>query len=557
MSIRYKILLMLLVLAFATHAIVTTIYYHNSQKIVKSLAQYHLTSMANVQQQRMTTLIKANYDKLKLISSRTQMRSSLKRYLERGDKADLILIKKILNDATSQSDTISDIFILDIYGNVVSSSSGHKEHLSFQEHKLFSEGLHHASVSMLFSRQEYAVPSFIFSSPLLQQGEILGVVAMQVNMDRLNDFMRDYSGLGKTGEVMMATETQQGNILFFTPLRFESFPQLFKQTDDMSELMTNELRDGADELTLAKDYRGKAVLYISRYMPELDLAIIVKMDREEVLSINEELKQLIIYLIFFLLIVVLVASLVMSHKITRPVINLTEVAVMISQGHLEKRIHHYTDDELGRLGKALNTMADRLINTNLILEEKVLEKTSELRAVNAKLELIAETDALTGLKNRGYLDKQAEIEWHRNMRHETFISFLLIDIDFFKRVNDNMGHQAGDNYLKAVAGSLKKTMKRAEDIVARYGGEEFIIVLGSTNQDEATIVAELLRDNIAALKLKNPYSGVSDFLTVSIGIHSLIPKQGDSVIEAIDKADKALYQAKESGRDQARIFSNE
>ena len=120
-----------------------------------------------------------------------------------------------------------------------------------------------------------------------------------------------------------------------------------------------------------------------------------------------------------------------------------------------------------------------------------------------------------------------------------------------------MGHQAGDNYLKAVAGSLKKTMKRAEDIVARYGGEEFIIVLGSTNQDEATIVAELLRDNIAALKLKNPYSGVSDFLTVSIGIHSLIPKQGDSVIEAIDKADKALYQAKESGRDQARIFSNE
>ncbi|GGA85835.1 hypothetical protein GCM10011369_29830 [Neiella marina] len=554
MSIRYKILIMLLLLAFATHSIVTSVYYFSSQKIVKDLAKYHLVSMANVQHQRMKGMIQANWDKLNLISSRTQMRTSFRRFMQDGDNESLSLVRRILQDAVRQSETIKDIFILNSKGTAIVSSARSKDGQSFASHQLFDQGLSHQTTSMLLAEEEYQAPTFIFSSPLLLDGELLGVVAMQVNMDRLNDFMRDYSGLGQTGEVFMATKTYRNNILVFTPLRFEDSLQLFSSGAGMSELIAEDFRGGEDILKSVEDYRGKPVFAISRLIPEFDIVIIVKMDEEEVLSINEDLKHLIIYLIFFLLIVVLVASLVLAHKITRPVINLTEVAVMISEGHLEKRIKNFTDDELGRLAQALNTMADRLIQSNLVLEEKVEAKTSELRAVNAKLEQLAQTDALTGLKNRGYFDGQAEIEWRRNMRNSTHLSFLLIDIDYFKRVNDNMGHSTGDKYLKSVAGALKETIRRAEDIVARLGGEEFVVLLGNTIESEALQMADRIHQQIEKLELPNEYSDVANYVTVSIGLYSAIPSPDSTIETSLELADKALYEAKAAGRNRTVVY---
>ncbi|MBD1388956.1 diguanylate cyclase [Neiella sp. HB171785] len=556
MSIRYKILIILLLLAFATHSIVTSVYYFSSQEIVKDLAKYHLVSMANVQHQRMKGLIKANWDKLNLISSRTQMRASFQQFIDHGDTNSLALVKRILDDAVNQSETITDIFILSQQGTTMVSSAGSKDGQSFQDHVLFQRGRDHQTTSMLLADAEYQAPTFIFSAPLKLNGETLGVVAMQVNMDRLNDFMRDYSGLGKTGEVFMATQTPNNNILVFTPLRFEDFPQLFSAGAGMSQLMVSDFRGGEDVLQSVDDYRGKPVFAISRLIPEFDIVIIVKMDEDEVLSINEDLKHLIIYLIFFLLIVVLVASLILAHKITRPVINLTEVAVMISEGHLEKRIRQFTDDELGRLAQALNTMADRLIQSNLVLEEKVEAKTMELRSVNAKLEQMAQTDALTGLKNRGYFDAHIDIEWRRNMRNESYLSILLIDIDYFKRVNDNMGHATGDKYLKAVAGALKQTIRRAEDMVARLGGEEFVVVLGNSAEADAVSMASRIQQQIAQLELPNQYSDVSHFVTASIGICSVIPSQQSSVADALEHADQALYQAKALGRNRILVYDS-
>ncbi len=555
MSIKYKILLILLLLAFVTHTLITSVYYINSQKLVKKLATYHLVSMANVQQQRMNGFIANNIEKLKLITSRTQMRRSFASYQQNQNKAHIKLIKKILLDATEQAKSIEDIWLLDTTGKVVVSGQGHNLNRSYSNHHLFLNAKKATSANLLLNEREGQIPTIIFSAPLYLEQQLLGVVAMQVNMERLFEFLRDYSGLGKTGEVLMATESSQGNILFFTPLRFEHFPQLFNRNSAIASLYKTEREESDDELLIANDYRNKTVYAISHFLPELDIVIIVKMDQDEVLSFNKELQQLIVYLIFFLILVVLIASVILAHKITRPVITITEVAVMISRGELKKRINEYSDDELGKLAQALNTMADRLINTNLMLEEKVIEKTAELQKANKKLEVIAQTDALTGLKNRGFFDKQIETEWRRNMRLKSPMSFILIDIDHFKSINDNKGHPVGDEYLKKIANLLSSSVLRAGDLLARYGGEEFIIVLNGTNAENAIAFANNIKDGVENLQLLNEFSSVAAVVTVSLGVFSVTPHAEISIAECIKCADEALYQAKRNGRNKAVLKS--
>jgi diguanylate cyclase (GGDEF)-like protein len=548
MSIKYKILMILLFLALFTHTLITSVYYFNSQKLVKGLASYHLVSIANVQHQRMNTFVVNNQDKLNLIKSRTQMRRSLANFIDTKDPSHLLLVKKILDDALKQTRSLKDIFVMGLDGRVLVSSKRLKDRKRFDSHPLFQSGKTGSAASLLMGSQENQVPSIIFSAPLKLDGKTLGVVAIEVNMRRLNELLRDYTGLGKTGEVLMATKSIKGNVLFFTPLRFENFPQLFAADSSFAGLLKSELRDKSDNLMSVKDYRDKPVFAIGRFLKGLNIGIIVKMDQDEVLSLNEDLQQLILYLIIFLLFVVLISSLFLAHKITRPVITITDVAVMISQGDFKRRIKAFSDDELGKLAQALNKMADKLIDSNLLLEEKVIEKTAELQKANKKLSKIAQTDALTGLKNRGYFDEQVQVEWQRNMRHQRSMSFILLDIDHFKSINDNKGHQVGDNYLKAVANVLKRNVNRAGDLLARYGGEEFVLALSDTSEEDVNSFGEKLRQSVEELKLLNEHSSVSHFVTISIGICSTIPNPEGNWNDFIKLADDALYEAKNSGR---------
>jgi diguanylate cyclase (GGDEF)-like protein/hemerythrin-like metal-binding protein/PAS domain S-box-containing protein len=158
------------------------------------------------------------------------------------------------------------------------------------------------------------------------------------------------------------------------------------------------------------------------------------------------------------------------------------------------------------------------------------------------------TDGMTGLANRRYLDEQIMLEYFRMKRTGEKLSIIMLDVDFFKLYNDAYGHLQGDECLKMVAKVLKTTIKRATDIAARYGGEEFVVLLPDTDEIGAIKVAETIRANVEAMKMEHKDSKISDVVTVSIGVatfdkHSLVAPEN-----LVQKADEALYEAKNSGR---------
>ncbi len=159
-------------------------------------------------------------------------------------------------------------------------------------------------------------------------------------------------------------------------------------------------------------------------------------------------------------------------------------------------------------------------------------------------------DKLTNLANRRKMDEFYSNEWFRCQRNRQPISVLFFDIDHFKRYNDTYGHQAGDDCLMAVANLLAKMISRPADLIARYGGEEFVAVLPETSYEGAMELAEKILDKIRALKIEHKTSGITPYLTVSVGIASSIPKEGINAEGLLDLADKALYLAKNSGRNQ-------
>jgi len=180
------------------------------------------------------------------------------------------------------------------------------------------------------------------------------------------------------------------------------------------------------------------------------------------------------------------------------------------------------------------------------LYDSLLETTRQLEDANVRLEKAASTDGLTNVANRRVFDERLEIEWRRCRRSDQPLSLLMIDIDHFKRFNDLHGHVAGDECLRAVAGTLSNTISRAADLVARYGGEEFGAILPDTSQKRANRLAEDLRRQIEELRFDN--ISPTARITISIGVATEVPGEGGSAEDLIRRADASLYFAKNEGR---------
>ena len=164
------------------------------------------------------------------------------------------------------------------------------------------------------------------------------------------------------------------------------------------------------------------------------------------------------------------------------------------------------------------------------------------------LEAMAMLDGLTHIPNRRRLDETLEMEWRRASRGGGCISFVIADIDFFKRYNDHYGHGTGDECLKAAAAAMARVVARPGDLLARYGGEEFAAVLPDTDLEGAQHLAEALRSAVAALSIRHEYSGAADRVTISVGYSTAMRFDGLGVADLMASADRMLYQAKERGR---------
>ena len=248
------------------------------------------------------------------------------------------------------------------------------------------------------------------------------------------------------------------------------------------------------------------------------------------------INQTFIYILFVIIFTVFIISIfiiIFSLKLLHPLELLIDGIKKITAGDLSFTIKNVSNDEIGVVVDAFNQM------------------TQKRKLVAEELEEMAIRDGLTGLYNHKFFYTLLEKEVAREDRYHNTVALLLIDIDYFKNVNDTYGHRAGDTILSALSKRLM-TRARTTDYVCRYGGEEIAVILIETNITEAQLIAEELRILIE----KEPFlieDGRYVSITVSIGVSAYSEEAKDAAL-MVSNADSALYRAKESGRNQVCVF---
>lgn len=247
-------------------------------------------------------------------------------------------------------------------------------------------------------------------------------------------------------------------------------------------------------------------------------------------------------------------SVLIFRSIMRTLSEIRETAFQLSEGRTAQLITSSLDREfiqleinIYRAAKKIVAYQDELKDVNVVLERKVDERTAQLQKLSI-------TDGLTGCFNRAYLDEHLLGEIKKAERHRYPLSVIMADLDFFKKVNDTYGHQAGDHVLKTFVECIDSLYRKDVDWVAHYGGEEFLIVIPGTDVTGAAVLAERIRQAFESLKISLPEGVVQ--LTASFGVTGIeTPLDGDKLLPdlLIREADRCLYAAKTGGKN--RVIS--
>ncbi len=278
-------------------------------------------------------------------------------------------------------------------------------------------------------------------------------------------------------------------------------------------------------------------------------------------ALDSKISFLVIQSVFLSTIIILFGiglSFVLSRQITNPLRALTKVSQEMEGGKTSLRVAIESTDEVGRLSTAFNHMAEAiqaretdLRELTASLEKKVAKRTKELRQRNQELTVMAISDPLTKIYNRRHFFALAEKEYLRAQRYQHPLSLVLIDVDYFKEINDTYGHQIGDEMLVNVADFFQKNIRSA-DIVGRYGGEEFIILMPEISCQYASLIAERLRKCIAETPQVKTNHEI--MLTISLGVSCWDSKEDLSFDSLLHRADQALYRSKNDGRNRVTVW---
>jgi diguanylate cyclase (GGDEF)-like protein len=262
-----------------------------------------------------------------------------------------------------------------------------------------------------------------------------------------------------------------------------------------------------------------------------------------------------------LVVVAVIATLLLTRQLVAPMRRLMRAARAVGSGRLDIYVPAKSSDELGLLTHTFNHMTQRLAesqgevaNYQRTLEEKVTQRTKELEVATAHAYKLAQHDILTGLPNRSLLSQRLRQILAQALRDGTQVACLFLDFDNFKRINDTLGHDAGDQLLQAIAQRLMKAV-RESDTVARLGGDEFVLVLPSLGAADATIEVMAVISRVREA-FKEPFrlSDQIPTLTCSIGV-AIYPIDAPDAVTLIKQADTAMYSAKESGRNAYRFYT--
>ena len=438
---------------------------------------------------------------------------------------------------------------------------------NFPEKQLISSGLNGALYldnlkNIIFSRAEESRTGKLINDPFIKEENRILLDKVFITDEQVN---AEGSSLSNTGLLIVddkplifsitsitnseAEPPSYGNLLVWKYLDKDISDYLkdTTQLDFKCRNLTEEEINNIEDLRkndYKRDKNNKISLIINDFFnnPVLQLEIQQKGHNFDNSVFS---KNLIVGIITSLLAILYVFYFINSNFLKTTKIFLRHFKKVEETSDYSLKLELERNDELSVLADSIN-----------MLMQKTNQRKQLLINTNRELEFLSNTDGLTQIPNRRHLDLYLREKWEEALKEGFPVSLFICDVDFFKLFNDNYGHSSGDIVLKEVALSLKNNLHSSTDYVARYGGEEFAVILFNTDAENSCHVAENLINSIENLKIPHSLSKCSSYVTISIGIATIIPGSTDTINSFIESADKSLYKAKSSGRNRY-MHSNE
>lgn len=526
MSIRARIILFTLVATLLPASSLGWLFYVNSQQVMEEKTTQELVTGVTQLQNQLDLWVKAKSYDLKVFSSSFVLTENLDSLLESKEKNSTYQqeIKNYFQLLLSQFPNYLRLMLFDSTGQLLVQSS--KNGQVFDLPLLWSLGGFTNDLQLIDQIEDS--PNFIVAMPVLSsERKVSGWLVVEMEMSLLTSLIRESNADTNSAVALI---DKFGNQVVAVSAKREVIEQNLISKENAKNLLNNK-----NKLNRVSNSDGIKLVGVVADGKALPWSVLMLRSETEIFASINRLRNISIVIALALIVLIGFISLLLAHSILHPLQRLKVAAEQVSDGDLNVSLEDVAQDELGQAMKVFNSMVERLGHSY------------------QELELLSTTDPLTGLFNRKRVMNILTDALERYRRYGSIFSILMIDIDFFKRVNDQYGHLAGDSVLRDV-GNIFSIALRNIDTAARYGGEEFLIILDQSNETEARNTAERIRKSVDRHKFE--YEGLDLHCTLSIGITTVRnSNQTENIL--IREADDALYKAKNEGRNRSYIFIEE
>jgi diguanylate cyclase (GGDEF)-like protein len=537
-SIKTQIILFALLATIIPSVTMGWISYLQNREFLNEKIKQELRVVTNQVSRELDLWLKDRLYDLRVFSSSYVVLENLEKILREGSgHIEKVVahrrLKDYLGSVREKIVDYQELMLLDLQGTSVATSSDKVTTVKLPEEWLQRAQANKYTVGSAYWDETLQAAVIVIAQPILNTNErLLGVLVAKLNFHTISKVLLRYAQ-GEIGELYLITKDG------FLLVSSRSIPGKFLETK-LANNTTTKLFSQEGEPNAYLGYHNQAVVGALKSMSELGWGVVAEKERVKAYAQIVRLRNFTLALVVGMLFFIGLAAYFLSLSLVRPLNRLTSGAGKVASGDLEVDVPVSSRSEVGYLTEVFNDMVARLRQGR----EELAAINETLRQKNFELHEISIRDSLTGLYNRKHLMETLDKEVSRSQRHNHSFSFLVVDIDHFKKYNDTYGHLAGDEVLRRLASVFTGSI-RSSDYAARYGGEEFIIILPETGIEQGVEAAERIRTKVA----EEAFAGEGELIkvTISVGVSSY-PENGEDAESVIRNADAALYEAKELGR---------
>jgi diguanylate cyclase (GGDEF)-like protein len=543
-SFSAKIIALVSASVLVTSIVVGLVTIRSTKRFLTQKTSEKFPSVLNTSQSKVKIFYERQFNSIRQLSLSRAFTENLDEYLHGnsvagGDTAAAVQLEKYLSIVHNKFPIYEELIVVTTDGEKVVGTIDPDDMAESEDVvDLFEEsfGVARMSKAMLVDGDTRVVQWLILPVQQSDEGPVEVLMLAKIDLCQISDLL-DEIQLGKGGELFVLDERGR----YLTQPRFATEPMFGKQAMQVPTRDTGEIK-----VVKRKSYEGRTVFSSIAGLDETGWWLAYEEDYKSAMAPVLKTQTRIWVAVLLIGGIFILVALKIVQSMMKPVHELKLGAERINEGLVGVNIPRGSNDEIGMMIDTFNEMAKTitLSKAELQYKNKVLNsQNDQLQSMNQKLEELSITDGLTGLFNHRHFWNIMNTELSRVDLYQGDLALLLIDIDDFKRVNDQFGHAVGDLLLQSISRVLKDSV-RDTDIVARYGGEEFAVLLPDTDKKGVQNVSEKLRTGVEGLRFQVPETDISISVTISVGVSAFRGNRR----EFFNAADRALYVSKSEGK---------